>query len=264
MRRTCGRRWYLTSFGMLLTMCLAGCSGAETDGRDTESNGSSTATVVPSTQTETTSGESTDRPTEKPTTDTTTSAPTEGGVSAGESYSFEGDGTSTTNEVTFRGGVITVDYSHEGERNFIVEALAVEGDSLDDTILVNQVGTVDAGTAARIGNGPYRLNVDASGPWTLSITEPGASGAENSPVETSGTGEQYVGPYRFDGVTSVQARHSGQRNFIVEAYAVNGGLLDDVILFNEVGSFQGSVSERLRGTYFISVTADGDWVLSFE
>jgi hypothetical protein len=252
--------------GTALCLVLAGC-GEETDTNGGDAGDGSTDTPEP-TPTATQTGEPTDTPTAESDTDTPTEtqteSPTEAGVQEGETYQFEGEGTSTTDEVSFRGGVITVDFSHEGEMNFVIEALAVEGDSLDDRILVNRIGTIEGGTAARIGNGTYRLNIDASGPWLTTVTEPGTSGAESPPVEVSGEGPQYAGPYRFDGVTEVAATHSGSRNFIVQLYAVGGDLLDDIIVFNEIGSFDGSTSERLDGEYYASISADGEWTLAIE
>lgn len=266
------RRRYMATVGALLTSGLAGCSGSTDDGGDGGGSdggdgGGGDGETPASTPTEASGGEATEEPTAEPTetpTEEPTPSPTEAGLTAGESYSFEGEGTSTTDELSFRGGVVTVDYSHDGERNFIVEAVAVEGDSLDDQVLANAIGTVEGGTASRIGEGAYHLNIDADGSWSLAVNEPGSSGAEELPFETSGSGPQYAGPVTIDGVANAQGSHSGSRNFIVEMLRVDGGQLDDAILFNEVGEFEGSTSERLSGTYFVSVEADGDWSLTFE
>ncbi|MFC6836718.1 hypothetical protein [Halomarina ordinaria] len=259
------RRYYLALAGSTALLPLAGCAesteGNESGGDDGETNQSSGVSEDGTLGTGNGNNDTGDDTGD----DTENDSDLDGsGSSAGESYSFEGSGTDTSDEFEVSGGVVTVDFTHDGERNFIAEALAVEGDELDDRILVNEIGAVEGGQANRLGSGPYQLNVDADGEWTIELAQPGTDGAEDAPVDLSGSGNQYEGPYAFSGVTEVSGTHEGERNFIVEAYAVEGDTLDDRILINEIGSTEASTSERLDGIYYLNVQADGGWTLSAE
>lgn len=81
------------------------------------------------------------------------------------------------------------------------------------------------------------------------------------PLSAEGTGPDFVGPVRLEGVTEVAESHAGESNFIVETWTAKGGLGSWDIVFNEIGEFEGSGTTRAEGVAWVDINADGDWTL---
>ncbi|QCC60778.1 hypothetical protein NP511_02215 [Natrinema thermotolerans] len=101
------------------------------------------------------------------------------------------------------------------------------------------------------GNG----NGTSTGP---SADEPDVE--EPDPISVSGSGNQvYSNVGIIGGLTVIEAQHTGSRNFIVKLVPETGM---ENIMVNQIGAFDGSRAALVgRGTYQMSIEADGDWEL---
>lgn len=184
-------------------------------------------------------------------------------VASGESHSFEGEGATASEEFSLSDGIATVEFSHDGESNFIVEMLDLEGDEFDDQLLVNVIGSIEGRSVIPVGGSQYQLDIDADGAWSIGLDQPGVGEdkLEQLPLSAEGTGPDFVGPVRLEGVTEVAGSHAGESNFIVETRTAKGGLGSWDIVFNEIGEFEGSGTTRAEGVAWVDINADGDWTL---
>jgi hypothetical protein len=64
------------------------------------------------------------------------------------------------------------------------------------------------------------------------------------------------------GMNRVVASHNGERNFQVRAIPTAGGR--EILLFNAIGAYQGTVPLLESGEYLFEINADGDWTLQIE
>ena len=72
-----------------------------------------------------------------------------------------------------------------------------------------------------------------------------------------GKGQSVVGPFEASGGVRFALKHSGKSNFIVQVYGADGDR--ERSLANEIGDFDGSEVARLRGTFYLTIEADGPW-----
>lgn len=184
-------------------------------------------------------------------------------VAAGESHSFQGSGSEVSDEFELDSGIATIEFSHDGDSNFIATMVALEGEDWDDELLVNSIGSVEGRSALSIGGGAYQLDVDADGDWSIDIDQPAVSesDAETPPVEHSGEGPDYFGPIALDGVHEVAATHDGDSNFILQAHGIGG---DWDLVVNEIGEFEGSSTLRSDELVYFDVEADGSWSVEVD
>ena len=144
----------------------------------------------------------------------------------------------------------------------MVTLIALESDSYQDVLLIDGVISGDGSQAktAAVGGG-YNLNVEIEGDWELTIEQPADIQPESLPVDASGTGMSYVGPFEFDGPTTFKGSHSGDANFIVKGIPTDPSGAQ-VPIFNELENFEGETTARVSGTKYINVVADGEWTLT--
>ena len=120
--------------------------------------------------------------------------------------------------------------------------------------------------------GRYRLEVQASGPWTCRFIQPSLGQSAGSLVDEEEevgegliSGGVYVlGPYE-SGTRPVLAevRHAGGGDFVFIAYALDG---THQYAFAEEGQFyQESIQTEIRPgkEYMLLIASDGDWGLIF-
>ncbi len=200
-------------------------------------------------------------------TETTTESETETQTTDGATASFgpqtfEGSGTQTSDTVQLQPGPITAEFTHDGESNFITSLVTLEGESYEDVSLTNLIGSVEGSTVAAVNaSGGHNLNVDADGEWSVTLEQPSEVSPESLPVDASGEGLTFVGPFEFDGATEFQGTHEGDSNFIVEPIPVDPSNVA-VSIFNEIGQFEGSTTARLDGMFYLNVDANGPWTLT--
>lgn len=151
-----------------------------------------------------------------------------------------------------RAGIVVSSYSGSG--NFAILGLDVNNQTTAD-LLANAIGQY-AGSAPYGLSGlgtPVRLQITASGPWTLSISPVSAAAPMTLPL--SGVG---AGVYVYDGPAgAVSMSHDGLSNFAVIQY---GGLFPN-LMANEIGAYNGVVPVQ-SGPSVIVITADGNWTIA--
>ena len=83
--------------------------------------------------------------------------------------SFSGQGGAATELFSMNSGLKRINFSHQGEMNFIVTLLDSEGREVEFA-LANDIGTVETSTTATIPqDGIYLFQVEADGPWTIDV-----------------------------------------------------------------------------------------------
>lgn len=242
------RRKFLAATGITTATILAGCAGDDNGNEDDDStNGNGVENGVNGNEEEN-GGEE-----------------VEGSVvESGQSHSFDGSGAEVTDEFELDDGILTVDFSHAGESNFIVEMIALEGEQWDDELLVNVIGDTDGSSVMSVNGGTYQIDVDADGEWSLDINQPEVTTdeLEEPPIEESGSGSTWIGPFTADGVHEVHGTHDGESNFIVEGHDAEGNW---ELMINEIGEYEGTGTFRAGGeAFWVNIEADGDWTLDIE
>lgn len=183
------------------------------------------------------------------------------------STTVSASGQTVTDSFDHPGGLLVVDYEHEGRSNFIVEIWDEEADERV-AIPINKIGSVDGATGLSLGPGEYSLDVDADGAWSIGLANPIAPREEirAPPASVNGDGPDVVGPVEFDGSFTATGSHSGDGNFIVWVYdEADGGQFSGTSLFNEIGEVDDAQTrESHTGVAWVVVEANGEWDIEFE
>lgn len=188
----------------------------------------------------------TPEPTEAP---TATPEPTP----APEPAVFEGNGQAVTDPFTPPGRLTRIVATHAGERNFIIQALAEDG---DETLVANGIGNY-SGSRLLLSDGPVFLEIKADGAWTIRVEpipdEPAAA------TDLRGTDDYVSGFFTppSEGAVPYLFSHTGERNFIVQVHCAGGSDLAE----NQIGTVTDSASvvRFEEGPCLWEVQADGDW-----
>ena len=289
------RRQYLALAGASMTV-LAGCSEDE-GGGDNSTNGTdaaeteelaetaeptATATAEPPTDETTMAATEAEPETETMVTETETEtetmmetetqastemegetqAATSAATQGGFSETFSGSGKSTIEGVELAPGPVTATFSLGSEAFHTVLLVPLEGQSYQNVQLVTgrfsgegrQAGTVAAA-------GEHNLEVDSEGEWEIAIEQPTDLQPESLPVDESGSGYDYAGPFTFDGETTFQGTHDGESAFVVRVTPVDLPGIETTV-FNETQQFDGETTKQVDGPAYLNVEADGEWSVS--
>jgi len=213
----------------------------------------STSTIAPTTPKPTSTVASA---TAKPTA-TTASAPA-------QIQTLKGTGQQAPPPFTLTAGLTTFRMKHTGKSNFAVELLDANANTVE--LLANVIGSYDGGTAVSIKTaGKYSVNVDADGPWTIEILQPGAAErAAAVPLPQTFSGQGPVSSPLFSansGSLRLAMKHSGDANFSVIVMDTQGRTID--LAANVIGPYDGSKVVRLpsKGIYILVVEANGPWTI---
>jgi hypothetical protein len=163
---------------------------------------------------------------------------------------LSGRGQTATEAVTPPSGNNVVTLTHDGKRNFIVEAF--QGSS--HKLLVNTIGAYQGGRPW-VGSDPVTFNIEADGSWTLDVTPVATGGtaafAGHGDAVSASFDPTSTGPWAF--------ANDGARNFIVEVWCQGGHKLAE----NRIGAFQGTaVMQFPQGPCFWEVQSDGNWSMA--
>lgn len=229
---------YAGALGLLVIVILVcGCTGSQ--------NATPTPTIV-----------ATDTPTPAP---TATPVPTP--VPTASPIDVAGSGSYTTSTFTLESGISVFTTKYSGSDKFVVVLIDQNGNTVDT--VANLIGSYDGSRAIAItSNGDYSLRVQATGPWSIDITQPRPLKADPAPVSLSGTGpiaSQFIS--LNSGLVTFSGSHDGMNTFIVELLDQNGKLVDTVV--NEIGPYRGSQSISISqpGIYLLNIDADSSWHL---
>ena len=256
---------------------LAGCSEEEgggennTSGGETEASTETDASTEPPAdgttmaETETETGTETMMETETQAstemegeTQAATSAATQGGFSE----TFSGSGKSTIEGVELAPGPVTATFSLGSEAFHTVLLVPLEGQSYQNIQLVTGRFSGEGRQAATVAAaGEHNLEVDSEGEWELAIEQPTDLQPESLPVDESGSGYDYAGPFTFDGETTFQGTHDGGSAFVVRVTPVDPPAIETTV-FNETQQFDGETTKQVDGPAYLNVEADAEWSVS--
>jgi len=180
------------------------------------------------------------------------------------SAEFSGTGDTASSAFTLDAGLAVFDMTHIGSSNFIVHLLDMDGHVVE--YLANEIGDYDGSAAVGIDTqGSYYLDIDADGPWSISITQPRPSLSSLLYTNSfSGTGPTATSLFRMSGgARTFTLTHSGSSNFIVHLLDMDGHVVE--YLANEIGDYSGStISGVDSGGYLLSIDADGPWSITID
>lgn len=175
--------------------------------------------------------------------------------------SFSGQGHRAISSIQLETGLTIVTMTHTGSSNFIVWLRDSNGQDVE--LLVNRIGSFDGSTAFGItDSGPYALDIDADGAWTIGIEQLKPTSAPGVPRTFTGTGPKASPVFWLDDVlTTFDMSHDGASNFGIWLLDSNGDPVD--LLVNEIGDFDGStaVGVPAAGVYILDIEADGAWTV---
>lgn len=275
-----GHRLRNLGLGFLYFFVIAGVLGAVTPGpeggsdtapetttatdavtttADMATDGGDTTTEAPATEEPTTVATTTE------TTTTTTAAPTTTTVAPaedGESYEFSGSGNSVTDAFSAEGGLVVLDFQHDGSSNFQVKAVSSSG---DEELLVNNIGSYDGEVALALPSDDYRLDVTADGSWSADVTQPrfNANDVEDLPANADGEHAAWLGPFEFEGGEEVTFEIQDDSQAGVWLASHEGEKVD--LLHNEIGPYEGSTLVTNSGVGLIIVdTSSADWRIEIK
>lgn len=166
---------------------------------------------------------------------------------------LSGRGQDVTRKFVAPGPVSIARFEHSGESNFIVTAYGPEGEDL----LVNEIGDY-TGSRPLFGEGTYYFDVDADGPWSVTIEAAGRQ--QDAAAGISGRGDFVSGLFEpaEEGPAPYSFSHDGDSNFVVLLHCGGGSEL----VQNEIGRVDGSSMVNLSdGPCLWEVEADGSWSL---
>lgn len=176
-----------------------------------------------------------------------------------DEQSFSGSGQSVESGIDIDGGLVVVEASHDGERNFQV---SLEDDTEYGESFINIIGAFDGAQAELVDEGEYLLDVNADGNWDITIRQPRTGQGDELPTTIAGSGPEVSNPIRFSGTGVATGEHDGERNFQVRIYPMTGSFGESV--FNEIGEFDGETTYSFDGIGWVDINADGNWSVELE
>lgn len=173
--------------------------------------------------------------------------------------SFRGTDEAVREGITIEDGLTVAEATHAGEGNFQVE---LAGGGEFSNLLVNVTGSFDGSHAEYVDADEYILDVNADGPWSVTLRQPRAWSGESLPRDASGSSPAVVGPLELSGTSIARGTHEGTGNFQVQLYEQGAQFAE--VLFNEFGQFDGDTTFSADGIGWVDVNAEGPWSLSVE
>lgn len=179
---------------------------------------------------------------------TTTAAP----IPAPSVYTGTGDDVLSITKPASDGPVVaTIKGNAGGVNNF-----AVQGMDGDKDLLVNTTDPYSGSTLMDIQGGTTtQLQVTATGPWSITLSDPRSAPALN-PGANSGTGDTVL-VYRGGTSKAAITGGTGVSNFAVIEYNDSG----ENLMVNETNPYQGTVP-LAAGPAIVAVTATGPWSMA--
>lgn len=163
---------------------------------------------------------------------------------------IRGTGQTATDAITLPAPISIGAFTHSGSRNFVVQVVRGTNQSL----LINTIGSY-SGTRPLTGSDPLRLQIEADGAWTVTIT-PIACCATSGAF--SGHGDATSNQFNSASGATWDFANDGQRNFVVQLHCQGG----DQLVQNRIGPFQGSAIINMpSGPCYWEVQSDGNWSL---
>jgi hypothetical protein len=178
--------------------------------------------------------------------------------------SFAGSGDHATPIFQLQSGLSIFTMKYDGTGHFTVELKDHNGNAVGSA--ANALNSYDGSKALGIdSDGDYSLSVQASGPWSIVITQPRRTTGERIPLTLSGNcpvASDLI--YLDSGLVTFHTSYDGTNNFMVELLDHNGRLVE--VVTNRIGSYKGSQSIMISepGIYLLNIDADGSWKLEIS
>jgi len=123
-------------------------------------------------------------------------------------------------------------------------------------LLVNEIGAYRGKRWINVDDDAQttQFEIEAAGPWTLTIGTIDQLAHQAPSGKVSGTGDDVI--VLGGSATKARITHTkGQSNFVVEAYSLDTG--QGGLLINEIGGYSGT--RPLNAPALVQITADGTW-----
>lgn len=240
------KKRFLIPLALVLLIAIGGALGGEEAADDDVASDDTTTTEAEPDE------EEPDETTTTTAAPTTTTAPPEPAP-----QHLEGGGQAATDLIEIEGGMTVFNLGYQGGGNFAVWLQSEEAENI--ALLANHIGGYQGSYGEHVPAGRYRLDVTASGPWTIDILQPRPASGDPIPHEYSGSSDGVVGPFEADGAVRFEMTYQGDGNFAVWSLHEDGRPRD--LLANEIGAFQGSKAGSFEGLYWLRVTASGPWTV---
>ena len=177
---------------------------------------------------------------------------------------ISGRGQQVSKKFTLQSGLLTYHATHSGSSNFIVYIL--DGTTgTEVTSIVNEIGKVDATKALQLKKGgTYAIQVQADGPWTLTLEQPRPTKAPDGPQAFTGTGTS-LSPFfhTTGGLLTIGGSYQGDGRVAIRLRDANGAVVEQIA--NQVGTFNGSMGVSVEpGIYFLELYGNGSWAVAVE
>lgn len=183
-----------------------------------------------------------------------------------ETLSYSGSGDQVLTDVPLPSETMIMHATYNGDGNFIVHYHDCND---NEEYIVNEIGSYEGYQAFENthsdDSSAGMLEVTGSGNWTIEFIPLETFLQQASSMDFSGTGDGVTWWFNGDGQNHVvNLSHDGQHNFIAKLYSMDGDREEYIV--NEIGSYNGQtvVHTEAGQRYFISVTADGNWSISFQ
>jgi len=168
------------------------------------------------------------------------------------------DGQYATSAFDLDSGLAVFTMRHQGQRIFAVRLIYY--DEQVDGDLANVRGSFEGSKAIQTQAGPHLLQVQADGPWTMTITQPRPSSAPQT-TNFSGTGQTATDLFQLSGgLRTFNVAYQGQSTFVVKLIDKDGEQVGGDVV-HAFGSFEGPREVRVPedGIYLFQVQADAPW-----
>ena len=176
-------------------------------------------------------------------------------------YDFSGTGNKATELFGLQAGLTTLDFTHNGESNFIVRLVDSSGQTVE--YLVNEIGPYSGGNVVGIETaGNFLLDIQADGYWTAHVAQPRPTSAPGVPQTYQGTAQNYTEFFTLNtGLARFDMAYRGESNFIVRLVDANGNVVE--YLENEIGSRDDSTVVNVdSGIHLLDVMGrEGSWTV---
>ncbi len=152
--------------------------------------------------------------------------------------------------------IFTIKYG--GSDRFIVSLMDKNGRQVE--LLVNNTGPYNGSQSVGINSsGDYFLDVQASGPWTIMVTQPRQRTGLSIPMTITGNGPIATGLIRMDSSpTTFRMKYYGEGFFQVKLFDDKGNLVETLVDVEGAHGLSKAIY-HFPGYYVLNVRADDRW-----
>ncbi len=155
-----------------------------------------------------------------------------------------------------------IDFSYDGDGNFIVQSFDRNNESVD--LIVNEIGPYHGTNLFNFFNDEEAtsLQVEADGNWSMTIYPLHKSYLDRITLRGSRASGNFDDVICFpeDKYSMISANYSGDDNFIVTSISFENG---SDLLFNEIGVTNGTMLLP-HSSFMLIVNAIGNWTIDFK